>query len=100
MGYLSTILATNKYWELKVFGSDGWIKIFNEKKIIQQIKNKKIEHINLKYKNIEKKELEEFARCIKYNRNFPVDLNEVLDNTKLFQASIKSKKSNSKFIKL
>jgi len=100
MGYLSTILATNKYWELKVFGSDGWIKIFNEKKIIQQIKNKKIEHINLKYKNIEKKELEEFAKCIKYNRKFPVDLNEVLDNTKLFQASIKSKKSNSKFIKL
>ena len=100
MGYLSTILATNKYWELKVFGSDGWIKIFNEKKIIQQIKNKKIEQINLKYKNIEKKELEEFAKCIKYNRKFPVDLNEVLDNTKLFQASIKSKKSNSKFIKL
>ena len=100
MGYLSTILATNKYWELKVFGSNGWIKIFNEKEVTQQIKNKKIEHINLKYKNIEKKELEEFAKCIKFNRKFPVDLNEVLDNTKLFQASIKSKKLNSKFVKL
>ena len=100
MGYLSTILATNKYWELKVFGSSGWIKIFNEKDLVQQIGNSKIEHINLKYKNIEKRELEEFAKCIKYNKKFPVDLNEVLENTKLFQASVKSKKLNSKFIKV
>ena len=41
IGYLSTILATNKYWELKVFGSDGWIKIFNEK-IISKSKTKKL----------------------------------------------------------
>ena len=100
MGYLSTILATNKYWELKVFGSNGWIKIFNEKELMQQIRNKKIEYINLKYKNIEKKELEEFAKCIKNNKKFPVDLSEVLENTKLFQASVKSKKLNSKFVKL
>ncbi len=99
-GYLSTILATNKFWELKVFGSNGWIKIFNEKELMQQIRNKKIEYINLKYKNIEKKELEEFAKCIKNNKKFPVDLSEVLENTKLFQASVKSKKLNSKFVKL
>ena len=100
MGYLSTILATNKYWDLKVFGSNGWIKIFNEKELIQQIGKSKIEHINLKYTNIEKKELEEFAKCIKYNKKFSVDLSEVLENTRLFEASIKSKKLNSKFIKI
>jgi len=100
MGYLSTILATNKYWELKVFGSNGWIKIFNEKELIQQIGKSKIENINLKYTNIEKRELEEFAKCIKYNKKFSVDLSEVLENTKLFEASIKSKKLNSKFIKI
>ena len=100
MGYLSTILATNKYWELKVFGSNGWIKIFNEKELTQQIGKSKIENINLKYTNIEKRELEEFAKCIKYNKKFSVDLSEVLENTKLFEASIKSKKLNSKFIKI
>ena len=100
MGYLSTILATNKYWELKVFGSNGWIKIFNEKELIQQIGKSKIENINLKYTNIEKRELEEFAKCIKYNKKFSVNLNEVLENTKLFEASIKSRKLNSKFVKI
>ena len=74
MGYLSTILATNKYWELKVFGSNGWVKIFNEKEIVQQIGKNKIQHLNLKYKNIEKRELEEFARCIKYKKKFQLTL--------------------------
>ena len=73
---------------------------FNEKEIVQQIGKNKIQHLNLKYKNIEKRELEEFARCIKYKKKFPVDLNEVLENTKLFQACVKSKKNSSKFIKV
>ena len=99
-GYLSTVLATAKYWELKVFGANGWIKIFDEKQIIQKIGGKKIQKISLKYKNIEKEELEIFGNCIKLKKEFPVDLNEVLENIKLFEACIKSKKSNSKFIKL
>ncbi len=100
IGYLSTILATTKYWELRVFGSKGWIKIFDEKSITQKIENKEIQQINLKYKNIERKELEEFAKCIKYRRKFPVDLNEVLENTKVFEACVKSKKLRSKFVKV
>ena len=31
MGYVSTILATSKFWELKVYGSDGIVRIINEK---------------------------------------------------------------------
>ena len=99
-GYLSTVLATTKYWELKVFGSNGWIKIFDEKEIIQKIGNKNIEQISLGFNDIEKKELEEFGKCIKFNRKFPVSLDEVLENTKLFEACIKSKKNNSKLIRL
>tara|TARA_B110000305_G_C19459893_1_gene653527 strand:+ start:2692 stop:3666 length:975 start_codon:yes stop_codon:yes gene_type:complete len=100
MGYISTILATTKYWEIKVFGSNGWIKIFNEKEVMQKIGKKKVQKITFRYKNIEKKELEEFANCIRLKRNFPVLLNEVMENTKLFEASIKSKKLKSKFVKV
>ena len=100
MGYVSTILATSKFWELKVYGSDGIVRIINEKDLFLKIGNKKEKQIKLKYENIEKAELEAFAKSIKSKKEFPVKLSEVFENTKLFESALISKKLNSKLINI
>ena len=100
MGYVSTILATSKFWELKVYGSDGIVRIINEKDLFLKFGNKKEKQIKLKYENIEKAELEAFAKSIKSKKEFPVRLSEVFENTKLFEGALISKKLNSKLINI
>ena len=62
IGYVSTILATSKFWELKVYGSDGIVRIINEKDLFLKIGNKKEKQIKLKYENIEKAELKRLLK--------------------------------------
>ena len=90
-GYLSTILATVKYWEIKVFGSNGWIKIEDEKKLSYKIGDNEVKRPNIKFEDIEKLELEAFAKSSIYKTKFPVDLKEVLENTRLFEEAVRLK---------
>ena len=83
-----------------VYGSDGIVRIINEKDLFLKIGNKKEKQIKLKYENIEKAELEAFAKSIKSKKEFPVKLSEVFENTKLFESALISKKLNSKLINI
>ena len=46
-GYVSTILATSKFWELKVYGSDGIVRIINEKDLIKALDEETIAGVGL-----------------------------------------------------
>lgn len=71
-GYLSTIMTTGKYWRVHVAGTKGWIELRTEHRLIVSDLDKIIEDKSYEQIDIEKAELETFARAIAGGPAFPV----------------------------
>lgn len=71
-GYLSTVMATGNYWRVHVAGSKGWIELRTEHRLIVSDLDKVIEDRSYEQIDIEKAELECFARAIAGGPAYPV----------------------------
>ena len=100
-GYLSTLMATAPLWRLHLFGSKAWIQMNGQNEIISSFINGKSKIKKFSKSNIERLELESFAKSVFSNYKYPVSHDEIINGVATFEAITKSIKKNGKkvFIK-
>lgn len=85
-GYLSTILATGEYWRVHVSGTEGWIEMRTDHRLIVSDLDKVVEDKSYEPFDIERTELEAFARAIEGGPPFPVTVAQAVHSVAVHQA--------------
>ena len=93
-GYLSTLMATAPLWRLHLFGSNAWIQMNGPSEIISSFINENTKTKLFSDTNIERLELESFAKSILSNISYPISEEQVLNGVSAFEAISKSIKEN------
>jgi predicted dehydrogenase len=90
--YIGTSIATNIYFSLRIFGSDGWAEIRNGDLGALQIAPRGGEVENLAFPgfNMQRAELEAFAEAVEGGPSYPVPEAEVIHGIEVMAASIRS----------
>ena len=95
-GYLSTLMATAPLWRLHLFGSNAWIQMNGQNEIITSFINGETKIKRFSKSNIERLELESFAKSILTNHKYPISHDEIINGVATFEAITKSVKQNGK----
>jgi len=89
-GYLSTILATGEYWRVHVSGTQGWIEMRTDHRLIVSDLDNVVEDISYEPFDIERAELEAFARAAEGGPPFPVTAAQAIHSVAVHQAIARS----------
>jgi predicted dehydrogenase len=89
-GYLSTIMATGDYWRVNVMGTKGWAELPTEHRLIVGDLDRIIDDRSYEPIDIEKAELEAFARAIAGGPPFPVTPAQAIHGVAVHEAIARS----------
>ena len=88
--YLGTLMATGEYWRLHLFGSRGWAEMRGmERLIVGDLDGHETVHDYEPF-DIERAELEAFARAAAGGPAFPVPPTDAVHGTAVLQALVRS----------
>ena len=88
--YLGTLMATGEYWRLHVFGSRGWAEMRGEGRLIVGDLDGRETVRDYERFDIERAELEAFARAVGGGAAFPVPPQEAVHGTAVLEALVRS----------
>ena len=89
-GYLSTVMATGDYWRVNVMGTKGWVELPTEHRMVVSDLDRIIEDRSYEQIDIEKAELEAFARAIGGGGPFPVTPAQAIHSVAVHEAIARS----------
>jgi predicted dehydrogenase len=89
-GYLSTIMATGDYWRVNVMGTKGWAELPTEHRLIVGDLDRIVEDRTYEAIDIEKAELECFARSLAGGPPFPVTTAQAIHGVAVHEAIARS----------
>ncbi len=94
-GYLGTLMATGEYWRIQIFGTNGWAEMRGEHcLVVSDLDGRETIHHYDKI-NTERAELEAFALATAGGCPFPVPLDDVIHGVAVFEAIVRSAKTNN-----
>ena len=88
--YIGTLMATGEYWRLHVFGSRGWAEMRGARKLIAGDLDGRETVRDYEPFDLERAELEAFARAAGGGPAFPVPLGDVVHGIAVLQALVRS----------
>ena len=89
-GYLSTLTATGRIVRVQVFGTRGWLHLLDHHVLECCNIDGKVARTEYPHTDIERRELEAFARAAEGNGTYPVLIDEVVHGIAVMQAAIQS----------
>ncbi|HEY7658266.1 MAG TPA: Gfo/Idh/MocA family oxidoreductase [Burkholderiales bacterium] len=105
-GYLGTVIATAETWRMQIFGSNGWVEVggvehlttWQMKTCVMNPKNlwahQKPQVVTFPQVSTERAELEHFARAAEAGRPLAIAGGDEAHNVAVFEAILKSAKSD------
>ena len=88
--YLGTLIATGEFWRLHLFGSRGWVEMRGVDQLIFGDLDGRETVRDYEPFDMERAELEAFARAASGGSDFPVPLTDVVHGTAVLQALVRS----------
>lgn len=95
-GYLSTLCATAQHWRLQVFGTHGWAQLRDHNTMDVRMVDALPTTTIYDTVDIERAELESFARACQGGDPYPVSLEEAVHGIAVQEAIIESANEHSK----
>ncbi|XSC48379.1 Gfo/Idh/MocA family protein [Bradyrhizobium sp. RDT10] len=89
-GYLSTVTATARNWRLQVFGTEGWAEMHGHEQLTFARVGQDPETTCFAAVDIERAELEAFARFVLDQTEYPVPIDDVVKGIGALEATSKS----------
>lgn len=89
-GYLSTVMATGDYWRVTAMGTKGWAELPTEHRLVVGDLDRIVEDRSYEQIDIEKAELEAFARAISGGPPFPVSPAQAIHGVAVHEAIARS----------
>ncbi|MBB4264149.1 Gfo/Idh/MocA family protein [Bradyrhizobium sp. CIR3A] len=89
-GYLSTVTATARNWRLQVFGTEGWAEMQGYQQLTLARVGQDPETTRFGAVDIERAELEAFAKSVVDQTEYPIHLDEVVKGIGALEAVFKS----------
>lgn len=89
-GYLSTMTATGRNWRLQVFGTNGWAEMHGYQQLTFAPIGQDTETTQFDAVDIERAELEAFARFVVDGTEYPIPIQEVVRGIAALEAVYKS----------
>jgi predicted dehydrogenase len=89
-GYLSTLTATGRILRVQVFGTRGWLHLLDHHILERCDIDGKVTRTEYPHTDIERSELEAFARAAERKAGYPVPVDEVVHGIAVMQAAIQS----------
>ena len=83
---LSTLTATARLWRLQVFGTKGWAHMLDHHILELGMIGEAVRRIEYPVVDIERLELEAFARAASHGERYPVPLQEVVNGIGALEA--------------
>lgn len=85
-GYLGTVLSTPPYWRLRVFGSDGWVEVGDDRRMT--LRRQGAEPVGRTFPAVSTQlaELEAFADAILGRGDYPVSISEAVHGCAVLEA--------------
>lgn len=98
-GYLSTVPATARNWRLQVFGTAGWVEMHGHQQLTFAPVGQDAEMTHFDPIDIERAELEAFAKSVASQAEYPIPLDDVVGGIGALEAVFKSVKED-RFVKV
>lgn len=89
-GYLSTVPATARNWRLQVFGTGGWVEMHGHQQLTFAPVGQDAETTRFDAIDIERAELEAFAKSVVGQVQYPIPLDDVIGGIGALEAVFKS----------
>ncbi|MCK1756718.1 Gfo/Idh/MocA family oxidoreductase [Bradyrhizobium sp. 137] len=89
-GYLSTVTATARNWRLQVFGTAGWAEMQGYQQLTVATVGQDAETTQFDAVDMERAELEAFAKSVFDRTEYPVPLDDVVRGIGVLEAVFKS----------
>lgn len=99
-GYLSTIMATGDYWRVAVMGTKGWAELPTEHRLVVGDLDRIVEDRTYESIDIEKAELETFARAIAGGAPFPVTAAQAVHGVAVHEAIARSAAEEGRWVEV
>lgn len=93
-GYLSTVTATARNWRLQVFGTEGWAEMQGYQQLTLARVGQDPETTHFDIVDIERAELEAFAKSVVDQAEYPIPLDEVVQGIAALEAVFRSVKED------
>lgn len=86
-GYLGTLTATARAWRIQAFGTKGWAHLRDPETMDRcLVADGRVETTTFPQTDIERAELEAFARAVRGEESYPVPLDQVVHGIAVFEA--------------
>jgi len=85
-GFVSTLTATARLWRLQVFGTKGWAHMLDHHILELGMIGEAVRLIEYPVVDIERLELEAFARAVSRGERYPIPLQEVVNGIGALEA--------------
>ncbi len=93
-GYFGTMFATARDWRLQVFGDKGWVEMRDAERLTVKMRDtEQAETTDFEPIDMERAELEAFARAIAGEEPFPVPLDDTVHGVAVLEAIVRSAES-------
>jgi len=99
-GYLSTVMATGDYWRVTVMGTKGWAELPTEHRLVVGDLGRIVEDRTYEAIDIEKAELEAFARAVSGGAPFPVTQAQAIHSVAVHEAIAKSAAGGGEWVQV
>jgi len=99
-GYLSTVMATGDYWRVTAMGTKGWAELPTEHRLVVGDLDRIVEDRTYEAIDIEKAELESFARAISGGAPFPVTPAQAIHSAAVHEAIARSAAEGGRWVEV
>lgn len=99
-GYFTTMTATARVWRIQAFGSKGWVHLPDQDELVHCAIDAAPETQILPQGDIERAELEAFARAVAGDQTYPVPTDEAIHGIAVLDAIIDSTQRNGALVEV
>ena len=92
-GYYSTCFATPRDWRIQVAGDKGWVEMRDHEKLTVSMRGGSEEVTTFDKTDIERAELEAFARACTGGEAYPIPFSDIIHATAVLEAVVTSAKT-------
>lgn len=93
-GTLSTLTITPRHWRVTVFGTEGQIEMDGYRQVTISRANGERDVLEFPVEDMERAELEAFARAVQGEATFPLPVDQAVHNAAVMEAVIQSARSD------
>jgi myo-inositol 2-dehydrogenase/D-chiro-inositol 1-dehydrogenase len=97
-GYMSTLTATARLWRLQLFGTKGWAHMLDHHLLEVGLVGQAVRRIEYPPVDIERLELEAFARAVAGQEAYPVPVAEVVAGIAALEAFARSAQRDGEWV--